>query len=253
MARYFISIGRIFCVMLQKTEGIVFRTIKYSETSVVTHIYTRHFGLLSFIVPGVRTSKAKRNKAGMLQPMSMLEMDIYHKETANLLRLKDYRNNYLYQSLPFDVVKTTIGFFYTDILTHVIREQEPNEALYLFIVHAYVELDQANGNLALMPQRFLLKLSTHLGFQPENNYSPDRNLFDMSEGSFSNVPVRLMSGMPQDVSLVFHRFLSDPDSPLAFTHEQRRQLLSYMLEYYKLHVSNFGDMKSVRVLEDVLS
>src|SRR5688500_13994232 len=99
--------------MLQKTEGIVLRTIKYSETSVVTNIYTRHFGLLSFIVPGVRTSKAKRNKAGMLQPMNMLDLDIYFKETQNLLRLKDYRTNYLYQSLPFDMIKTSVGFFYT--------------------------------------------------------------------------------------------------------------------------------------------
>ena len=239
--------------MLQKTEGIVFKTIKYSETSVVTHIYTRDFGLLSFIVPGVRSSKAKRNKAGMLQPMSMLEMDIYHKDTANLLRLKDYRSNYLYQSLPFDVVKTTVGFFYTDILTHVIKEQEPNASLYQFIVHAYVELDQAKSNLALMPQRFLLKLSMHLGFQPENNYSEHRNLFDMSEGLFVEVPVQIMYGMPQDVSHVFHQFLSNPDASHAFTHEQRRQLLTYMLQYYKLHVSNFGDMKSIKVLEEVLS
>lgn len=239
--------------MLQKTEGIVLRTIKYSETSVVTHIYTRHFGLLSFIVPGVRTSKAKRNKAGMLQPMSMLEMDIYHKETANLLRLKDYRNNYLYQSLPFEMVKTTIGFFYTDVLNHVIREHEPNEPLYIFIAHAYVELDQAKSNLGLMPQRFLLKLSSLLGFYPENNYSEQRNIFDMNEGTFVDVPQRLNAGMTQELSQVFHRFLSNPDAQHAFTHEQRRQLLENMLLYYKLQLSGFGEMKSIRVLEDILS
>lgn len=239
--------------MLQKTEGIVLRSIKYSETSLIVHIYTRLFGLLSFIVPGVRTSKAKRNKAGMLQPMSILEMDIYHKETQNLLRLKDYRNSYLYQALPFDVVKTTIGFFYTDILTHVIKEHEPNEQLYLFIVHAYMELDQAKNNLALMPQRFLIKLSAHLGFYPDNNFSRERNLFDLSEGAFVKHPTGLVQSMPEDFSELFNRFLTLPDSPHAFTHEQRKQLLDYLLRYYQLHVSGFGNMKSVRVLEDVLS
>ena len=238
--------------MLEKTEGIVLRTIKFSETSVVTHIYTRHFGLLSFIVPGVRTSKAKRNKAGMLQPMNMLEMDIYHKETANLLRLKDYRNNYLYQSMPFDMVKTSIGFFYTDVLNHVIKEHEPNETLFLFITHAYMELDQATGNFSLMPLRFLLKLSSYLGFYPDNNYAASRNMFDLNEGAFTEAPTRLVESMPQDLSELFHRFLSSPDASHAFTHEQRRQLLDYMLRYYKLHVSGFGEMKSIRVLGELL-
>ena len=238
--------------MLQKTEGIVLRSIKYSETSLIVHIYTRAFGLLSFIVPGVRTAKAKRNKAGMLQPMSMLEMDIYHKETQNLLRLKDYRNTYTYHALPFDMVKTSIGFFYLDILTHVIKEHEPNERLFLFIAHAFVELDQASGNLALMPHRFMLNLSALLGFSPDNNYSRERNLFDLAEGVFVNMPLRLVDSMPPDFSELFHRFLTLPDAPHPFTHDQRKQLLDFLLQYYQLHVSGFGRLKSVRVLEEVL-
>ena len=242
----------LFAGMLQKTEGIVLRSIKYSETSVVIHVYTRRFGLLSFIVPGVRSSNVKRNKAGILQPMNMLDLDIYHKETQNLLRLKDYRSNYIYQSMPFDMYKASVGFFYTDVLIHVIKEQEPNEALFLFIIHEYLRLDQTTSALALLPHRFLLRLSSMLGFLPDNNYSDNANIFDMNEGVFTSTPQRLMSGMPQDISFIFHQFISDPDFAHGFSHDQRKQLLGQMLEYFKHHVANFGDLKSVKVLEEVL-
>ena len=42
--------------MISKTKGIVLRTVKYGETSVVVTIFTELFGLQSYLVNGVRAS-----------------------------------------------------------------------------------------------------------------------------------------------------------------------------------------------------
>ena len=46
-------------VMVHKTKGIVLRTVKYGETSVIVTILTELFGLQSYLVNGVRTSSGK--------------------------------------------------------------------------------------------------------------------------------------------------------------------------------------------------
>ena len=49
--------------MTHKTKGIVLRTIKYGETSVVVTIFTELFGVQTYMVNGVRTTKKSSAKA----------------------------------------------------------------------------------------------------------------------------------------------------------------------------------------------
>ena len=68
--------------MVHKTKGIVLRTVKYGETSVIVTIFTELFGLQSYLVNGVRTHKPKTgSKAALFQPAAILDLVIYHQET----------------------------------------------------------------------------------------------------------------------------------------------------------------------------
>jgi len=61
--------------MTHKTKGIVLRTIKYGETSVITAVYTELFGLQSYIVKGVRQATKKAEaKSSYFQAAAILEM-----------------------------------------------------------------------------------------------------------------------------------------------------------------------------------
>ena len=46
--------------MLEKTEGIVLNYLKYRDTSIIVRIYTRKYGLQSYIVNGIRSQKSKK-------------------------------------------------------------------------------------------------------------------------------------------------------------------------------------------------
>jgi DNA repair protein RecO (recombination protein O) len=91
--------------MLHKTKGIVLHYIKYSETSIIVKIYTETFGIQSYIVNGVR-SKNNKNKIALFQPLTLLDMVVYHKANATSLnRIAEVRC-----SEPFQIMCNFIYF-----------------------------------------------------------------------------------------------------------------------------------------------
>ena len=72
---------------LQHTKGVVLRTLKYGETSVIVTIFTELFGIQSYIVNGVRVSTKKGSgRANLFQPSAILEMIVYHNEIKQIGR-----------------------------------------------------------------------------------------------------------------------------------------------------------------------
>ena len=74
--------------MLKKTKGIIFHQVKYSESSVIVKIYTELLGLQSYILKGVRKKKSKI-KSNLLQPLTLVEMEVYHKENSEINFIKE--------------------------------------------------------------------------------------------------------------------------------------------------------------------
>src|SRR5215831_7543790 len=95
----------LHCMITHKTKGIVLRTVKYGETSVIANVYTELFGIQSYIVKGVRqSSKHGATKGNYFQPAAILEMEVYHNELKNLQFIKEYQWSYLYEHVLFNVV-----------------------------------------------------------------------------------------------------------------------------------------------------
>jgi DNA repair protein RecO (recombination protein O) len=169
--------------MLHKTKGIVLHTIKYSETSVVAKIYTEKLGLVSYIIKGVRTAKSK-SKAAMLQPLTLLEMEVSHRENKQLQYVKEFRRAYVYHSIPFDTLKSTLALFLLEVISKSIREQEQNNEMFDFIYESLCALDNSeklNPDFHLL---FLVQFTRYLGFVPHGNFSAENPFFEMTEGVF---------------------------------------------------------------------
>jgi DNA repair protein RecO (recombination protein O) len=234
---------------LLETEGIVLKSIKYSETSIILDIYTLDYGLKSFIINGVRSSKSKAS-ASMFQVMNFLKISFYDKENDVLLRPTEY--NYLihYKSLPTDIFKSAVGVFMAELTRNSIKEKGEFEDLYLFIKKSYIILDE--NNLNQLPNfyiNYLLDLSRHLGFYPHNNHNDTNVFFDMMNGYFSDHIVESKYTMTSDVSLLLHQVITEPTKRLLPT--ERDVLIDELLIYYKLHIENFRELKSLTVLREI--
>src|SRR6186997_1907165 len=100
--------------MLHKTNGIVFRFTKYGESSIIVNIFTGLFGLQSYIVNGVRSRTAKSRMA-LYQPLTLLDLVVYHRENANINRIKEVKCAHPFHSIFMDVKKSTIGMFILEV------------------------------------------------------------------------------------------------------------------------------------------
>ncbi len=239
--------------MHQQTKGIVLHTVKYSETSVIAKIYTEVFGLLSFMVKGVRSSKSK-NKASLMQPLTILDMEISYRENKGLQYIREFRRAYTYRSLPFDTLKSAIALFLLEVTGKAIREHETNDEMFVFLEEALMSLDkeeQLNPDFHLL---FMLHFARHLGFMPHDNYSPATNRFEMLEGNFVQSDALTSTLLDETESLLLHRLMQSPlFLPLSpkITRAERRQALNNLIRYYQLHIENFN-LRSPEVLEEVL-
>lgn len=240
--------------MLIKTKGIVFRTKKYSETSVIVDVFTEAKGLRSYIISGVRKPRA-RVSAGLLQVLSLVDIVAYHRDDKDLTRLKEVKAFHAYRSIPFDIRKGAVGLFLIEIARNTIQGHEEHPALFDFLVENLIYLDKTTSfsNLHL---HFLLALSGHLGFLPGGTFSPATPVFDLQEGVFEAAVSSHPYWLPERLSRLVSELLAAPkekNGEVKMNREERRQLLGHLLDYYRLHIDSFPEVHSHQVLEEVLS
>ncbi len=241
--------------MLQKTRGIVLHTLNYSEASVIAHIYTEDFGMQSFLLNGVRKSKAKFN-ANLLQSLSCVEVVAYHKPGKSLHRVNELSAAPAFHSIPYDTVKTTIALFLAEVMYRSIREEEKNTALFDFIYNSVQYLDHQQEQFHLFHLLFMVKLSRFLGFYPKTEANNSTAVFDLREGIFTNqLPVHadimeMQAG--QHLSMLLKANLDTLDKVYILS-DHRKKLLKYLVTYYELHQTHGFELRSLHVLEEVLS
>lgn len=243
---------------LHKTKGIVLRSVKYGETSLIVSLFTELFGLQSYLVNGVRTSTKKgTGKANLFQPTSILDLVIYHNELKHLNRIKEFKWSYLYKHIFSDVPKNAVALFMIELLTKCLKQPEPNPELFEFCEDAFTHLDESTGSvMANFPLFFALHLPAFFGFRISDNYSSKTPILDMQEGTFvSERPnhFHFLEGKPAEVTSELLKMMQPAElEQIKLNHDFRRQLLFAYETYYALHIQDFGTMKTLPVLKEVL-
>ncbi len=241
--------------MITKTIGIIFHSFKYSETSIIARVFTKDLGLQSYIVPGVRKQKSKI-KQNLFQPLSILELVVYHKERGGLQHIREISCPRPFDTIPYDIAKSSIAIFLAEMLHHSLKNHEPNPPLFTFIHDAVKQLDAAKGRVADFHLVFLLELSRFLGFQPRNNYEKNNCVFNLREGFFQPMSHRMESVIDKNTSRYFHEVITtkmEDAASLTIPKELRKQLLHIAIDFYRYHLDGMQEIKSHTILEMVLN
>ncbi|MEX1190117.1 MAG: DNA repair protein RecO [Bacteroidia bacterium] len=237
--------------MILSTPAVVLHTIPYGDTSVIAQVYSRDRGLLGIIVKGVRGGK-KNRKSALFQALTILEIQINLKENKDLHYLRDMRVLHPYTGIPFSTPKTAQALFIAELLKKSIREEEKNEALFEYIVDALQFLDEMPEVIPHFHHKFLLELSRHLGFYPEDNYDEQHPFFQFTDGvfhhSFGDTCVDM--GPSFDIQQLLKVNFANLDK-IQMGRERRKALLRNLLQYYRWHLPSFKELQTPDVLEAV--
>lgn len=240
--------------MIEKTRGIFLHAVKYSETSLIASIYTETYGRQSFMINGVR-SKNSPVKAAVFQPLYLLELEIYYKTGREIHRLKNARIASPYSTIPFDIRKSTQVMFLAEILYKCLREEEPNNELFNFIYHSLTLLDLTETGINNFHIWFLFNLTRFLGINPSRDNALVSNFFDLQSALFVSHEPLHNQFTDKHITVLFSR-LFDVDSSsiekLDYTQNERKLVLEKLLEFYKIHFDNLGEIKSLEIIKEVL-
>lgn len=251
-----------FGLMIFSTRGIVLRTVKYGDTSIIATVYTQLFGLQSYLINGVRTA-GKSSTAYLYQPASILSLQAYHNELKNLQRIKEASWSHVYSGVSNHVIRNTVALFIVELLQKVIRHEEQNEELYNFTEKTLLLLDRCVlSEAADIPVIFSLALTEFLGFKLVNNHSASHPYFNPEEGKFT---VELGDQtIPDDPD--FHKLYSEllsiseffnpeqegnPIPALKLNGYLRRRILRVTETYFKWHIPGFSELKTLQVFEQM--
>lgn len=220
--------------MIFKTRGIVFRLTKFGETSIIVTIFTEQFGLQSYIVNGVR-SKSARNKIALYQPLTLLNLVVYHRERANIERIKELSCLHPYRTLTADVKKSALAIFINELLNKTVKDESHGGELFQFLFESLVALDSLQEGYENFHLIFMLKLARYLGF----------GVFNANE---------VLGGRVTDAETerkLNELLQANYDTFLKMNNYQRRKLLELLLKFYAEHMEHLGEIKSVQVLREV--
>jgi len=244
---------------LHKARGIVLRTVKYGETSLIVTIFTDLFGIQSYLINGVRASTKKGSgKANLFQPAAILDLIVYYNEFKNLQRIKEFRWGHLYQNILSDIKKNAVGLFMVELLTKCLKQPETNEDLFHFVEDAFLHLDESGETVtANFPLFFALHVAVFFGFRIDDQYSEKNPFLDLQEGTFVSErpshPHFLEDKQAAVTSYLLKVRQPGELSEIKLNHDFRRNLLYVFETYYAFHIQDFGTMKTLSVLREILN
>lgn len=234
--------------MPEKTNGIVLKYIRYGESSAVCKIFTRSFGLKSFMLKGA--IKKKSGKQSVLQPFTPVEVTFRMKESNQLQYLHGIARSLSIKSIPFDIRKSTICIFLDEVLYNTLSEDYVNEDLFDFVERfiQLLDLSEKPENYHLF---FLVRLTRFYGFPPQTK--EDGDYFNLAEGGFIN-HLSGVAALDKKESLALRQLINtnaDQLEDVRMSVETRQALLRGMMEYFKLHLGNWKPVRSLEVFDTV--
>ncbi|HRO41184.1 MAG TPA: DNA repair protein RecO [Flavipsychrobacter sp.] len=243
--------------MHQATNGIVLRSIKYGETSLISTIFTQEWGIQAYLIKGIRTTKTKHNRAALLQPATLLQLVPYHNPKKNLQFLREFHHAHIYQSIQQEVVKNTIALFSVELLLRLLPEHAPLPPLFHFAYHYFIALDQLPpAHTANFPLWFIIQCSHHLGYQLHGHYTPQTPHLNLPEGGFSPTASQLHPHLTEQDAQALSAIIAINNiqelKHITITPATRYRLIEWYIQFLHRHTDHLAPIKSLTILHTIM-
>jgi DNA repair protein RecO (recombination protein O) len=238
--------------MHHTTEAIVLQLYPYKDNGAVVKLYSRNKGLISCWAPSIH-KKSSKTKVNLLQPLSIINIEINDKENNSLIQLKEIETAVQTPSISLNIEKSTIAIFLSELLQKLLKESSTDESFYEFIRESILLLNETKEKCANFHILFMIVLADHLGLLPKGDYSPANSYFNLKDGIYqSAVPMHPHFFYPIESEWLsqLSSFKLEDFYKHSIPSISRKILLRGLLEYFELHLA-ITPLKSHLVLEEI--
>lgn len=241
--------------MLVNTRGLVLGSLRYSDSSFIARVYTEVAGQRSFMVR-VGKGRGALGRMAMLQPLTPVTLAFDLDDRQGLRTPRQMDRSTVLRNIPFDTVRSSIAIFMAEVLTQVLQEETADARLFAFLHEAVLLLDDGEVPCQNLHLVFLSELTRFIGCSPSISHSESMAYFDLREGCFCAYeplhPDHVEGATKDALADLMGTALAD-HAHLRIGNEVRRVLLRSLLDYYRLHVHGMRELRSHRVLEEVMA
>lgn len=236
------------------TKGIVFRTVRFKESSLILDVFTEEKGIQSLFMNSVFQNKNSR-LSSLLQVGQILDLVVYYSDKKDLHRIKEVNPDYLYSEIPNNIYKSAIATFMIELSRHCTKDHVVHVELFQYLKRCLILLDRQNPFDPNFHLKFMIRLCSFIGFQPVNNLSEVNNSFDLLNAQFVPYTIHNKYCVEIDKSINISKLLNDDyssEKTLNLNYENRTQILNILIQYYKIHIEHFGELKSPGIYKSIL-
>jgi DNA repair protein RecO (recombination protein O) len=241
--------------MLLSQKGIVFKTTKYKESSVIAQIYSDQIGLGSYLMNGVRNFKSKTSPA-LFQPGSVVDFEVYFKEGNSIHRIKEIKNGLTFGLYPNELHRGALRLFMAEVSSRTILESEKNQRLFSFLLSYFSNLENPSLRLNGYALQFMAQLAAYLGISPDFTQGAEKGYLDLREGAILEYPAQHTDCLSIELTELWKKcFLASPleNRDLGIGREDKEILLEKMLDYYRIHIPGMLPIRSHLIFRKIFN
>ena len=246
---------------LQKTEAVVLKTQRLSETSKILTLYSLKFGKIKVVAKGARGLKSRFY--GTLEPLNHIDIVYYFKETRELQLLSQAEIIHAFVNIRESLDKYAFATFFCELVEKTQLEQT-NRTLFRSLVDVLTGLNNSKENDYNYFFWFILKFLQINGFKPHFDFCrickteqlQEHVRFSLIDGNFTCS--NCSSPEPMSISVlpetIFY-FRSLQGAPLKQIAElscaniQNSETL--LLAFLQYHIEETRFLKSLKFLKNI--
>lgn len=240
--------------MNQKMHIIALRQVKHSERHTILTAYSLENGRVAFAIPAGNGREASRMRA-LLMPLGAVECVAYMSAGQDVMRMGGVRQLQSCTGLLLNPIKSAVALFVAEVLDLVLREGEPDGAVWHYVCDSVKVLDELpSSRIANFHICFLCGLGRLLGIEPDVEEYHRGMIFDMVDGVYRiTAPLHGQWLGVEDSGVVSQLMRMNYANMhcYRFSRSQRNDLLDGVLRYFSLHHTSLALLKSLDVLRSL--
>ncbi|MBP1640397.1 MAG: hypothetical protein H6Q17_1980 [Bacteroidetes bacterium] len=189
-----------------------------------------------------------------LQPLSLVDLEIEMVPDRELHQIKEARPSQIVSSIQMNPVKNALALFLAEFLYRTLREMQTDKQLFRFLQQSVLVLERSEQGIANFHLVMMLHLTRFLGFFPNTETAGRRFYFDMENGIFTSAcPLHKHFLRPTESAVLYQLMRINYENMhlFRFSRAERVDILEYVLAYYRIHLVEIGELKSLAVLTEL--
>ena len=218
--------------MLLSSKGLVLKVFPYSDTSIISNIFTDDYGKLTFIVKGIR--KPKKPLLSILQPFNLIELQYYYKRDRGIQLIKEADIIISFEKLRNNFSTIIIGSTILNIINKVFEKEYSNDIVFRLIYKTLNKLSDINYHNKIYFLFFIFHLNKQLGFMP--NIDEAKNDINQKGAFFLDQ----INGTHIDELLT-----------IEIDSDTLKKTYNFLIFFMKYHINSMSNIKGLEQIEKI--